>query len=138
MAFPNKDNVISLQSDGVAAINEYIAVVKTAAGTVGLPQLPAGVAEDIVGVTQQGVALGDTTTDIAVAVDGVTLATAGAVIAAAATPQPLMVDATGRFITFVGGAGNAHTANLLPESSFATTAAGDRIKIQILHNPLLT
>lgn len=138
MAFPNPDNIISLQSDGVVAIGAYLAVVKNAAGAVGLPQLPAGAAEDIVGVTQQGVANNDVTTNIAVAVGGVTLATAGGIIAAAATPQPLMVDATGRFVTLVAGAGNAHTANLLPESSFATTAAGDRIKIQILHNPLLT
>ena len=135
MAFPNPDNLLSLQSDGVVAIGAYIAVVKNAAGAVGLP---AGSLIDIVGVTQQGVANNDVTTDIAVAVTGVTFATAGAAIAAAATPQPLMADATGRFVTFVGAAGNAHTANLLPNANFATVGAGDRIRVLIVHNDLLT
>lgn len=135
MAFPNSDNLLSLQSDGVAAIGPYIAVVKNAAGAIGIPGAST---VDIVGVAQQGVAILDTTTDVAVAVAGVSFATAGAVIPASAGAQPLMADATGRFIVFVAGAGNAHTANLQPDANFVATIANDRIKIQILHNPLLT
>lgn len=134
MSFPNSDNLLSLQSDGVAAIGPYIAVVKNAAGAVGLPSVST---VDIVGVTQQGVAISDTATDIAVAVTGISFATAGGIIPAAAGAQPLMVDATGRFVVFVGALGNAHTANLQPDANFVATTAGARIKIQILHRPVL-
>lgn len=134
----SKDNCISMKSDGVAAIGQYIGVTKDAAGDMDLPTVSLG----IVGITQQGVALGDTTTNVSVCCVGVTYALAGGVIAAnTAGIQPLSIDATGRMVAHGGGLGEIHVANLIPSADQAAagnTAAGDLIRVVLIQNPIVT
>lgn len=135
MGFPNPDNCITVFSDGVAAIPALAAVRMTATGAVAIP----GVGDSILGIAQQGVALGDTTTAIKVCIMGITHALAGAAITNILGSQPLMVEAaTGRLVTFVGAGGNTHCANYIPMPADDDAADGDVMRVQIVNNPLLT
>jgi len=135
MGFPNTDNCITIFSDGVAAIPAFTAVRMTAAATAAVP----GVGDSILGIAQQGVALGDTTTPINVCITGITHALAGAAITNILGSQPLMVEAaTGRLVTFVAAGGNTHCANYIPMPADDDAADGDVMRVQLVNNPLLT
>lgn len=107
---------------GVGGSGQFLAVVITASRTIGVQTTPGG---QMYGVLQNQPAAANEAADVGL--NGVSKMVAGAAISAGAE---LMIDASGRFITWASGAGNFKVGQCLE-----TVAAANQVFSGNIYNP---